>query len=61
MANPKHRHSRTRGRLRQTHDALKPKPLTTCPHCHQLKPPHQVCPSCGYYRGRQVIEGEEVL
>ena len=61
MANPRHRHSRTRGRKRQAHDALKTKPMTECPHCHEMKLPHRVCPACGYYRGRQIIEGQESI
>ena len=44
----------------RTHDALKPVPLGECPQCHEAKPPHQVCPNCGYYKGRQVKEVDEV-
>jgi len=29
--------------------------LVPCPQCHELRRPHHVCPSCGMYRGRQVI------
>jgi large subunit ribosomal protein L32 len=32
--------------------------LTTvkaCPQCGANQEPHRVCPSCGYYRGRQVL------
>ena len=32
--------------------------LTECPQCHQPKAPHRVCPSCGYYKGREVVETE---
>jgi len=53
MPNPKRRHSKTRTAKRRTHDALKPVGLSECPHCHEPKPPHRVCPNCGYYRGRQ--------
>jgi large subunit ribosomal protein L32 len=54
MPNPKRRHSKTRTAKRRTHDALKPVPVGACPQCRELKPPHVVCPNCGYYRGRQV-------
>jgi len=26
-----------------------------CPQCAALSVPHRVCPSCGWYNGRQVI------
>jgi large subunit ribosomal protein L32 len=32
--------------------------LSECPQCHQPKLPHRVCPSCGYYKGREVVETE---
>jgi large subunit ribosomal protein L32 len=54
MPNPKRRHSKTRGRLRRTHDALAPQARSECPQCHETKLPHVVCPHCGFYRGRQV-------
>jgi len=56
MANPKRRHSRERGRLRRTHYKVKVRNLSTCPQCSGLKLPHRVCPHCGYYKGRQIIE-----
>ena len=27
-----------------------------CPNCGAVKLPHVVCPSCGWYKGRQAIE-----
>ncbi len=59
MPNPKRRHSKARGAKRRTHDALSPAALSTCPQCHEPKLSHQVCPHCGYYRGRQVREVKE--
>lgn len=32
--------------------------LSECPQCHQPKMPHRVCPSCGYYKGHEVVETE---
>ena len=60
MPNPKRRHSKARTAKRRAHDALPPVPLGECPQCHEMKPPHQVCPRCGYYKGRQVREVDEV-
>jgi large subunit ribosomal protein L32 len=59
MPNPKRRHSKSRGRKRRTHDALKRVATTACPNCQQPKLSHRVCPRCGYYAGRQVIEVPE--
>jgi large subunit ribosomal protein L32 len=30
--------------------------LVECSHCHAMKRSHHVCPSCGYYDGRQAVE-----
>jgi len=30
--------------------------LVPCPQCKSPKPPHQACPHCGTFRGRQVIQ-----
>jgi large subunit ribosomal protein L32 len=58
MPNPKRRHSKARRGKRRAHDALVAPSLSTCPHCHEPKMPHRVCPHCGYYKGRAVIEVE---
>jgi large subunit ribosomal protein L32 len=34
----------------------RPPTLVVCPECKTLKPPHRVCPECGSYDGKQVIE-----
>ncbi len=59
MPNPKRRHSKARRDKRRTHDALTTPTLSRCPNCQELKLPHRVCPSCGYYKGREVIETEQ--
>jgi len=30
-----------------------------CPNCGNMKLRHHACPSCGYYRGRKVVDVEE--
>jgi large subunit ribosomal protein L32 len=52
---PKKRTSKARRDQRRSHHALTPKNLTTCPQCASKKPQHEVCPDCGYYGGKQVI------
>ena len=53
---PKRRISKARGRRRRSHLALKTARLVPCPQCHELRLPHHVCPSCGSYKGTEVIE-----
>jgi large subunit ribosomal protein L32 len=60
MALPKRRHSRTRGRKRRTNWKVALPNVSECPQCHNPKLPHHICPSCGYYKGRQVITPREV-
>ncbi len=38
--------------------ALRAQSLVLCPSCREPKLPHHACPSCGTYRGREVIEIE---
>jgi large subunit ribosomal protein L32 len=56
MPNPKRRHSKERTSTRRAHDALKAPGLSECPSCHEQKLPHRVCPHCGQYKGREVVE-----
>ena len=55
MAVPKQKqsHSRTTKR-RSTHKAAIAT-INDCPQCHKPRRPHRVCPSCGFYRGREVV------
>ena len=32
--------------------------LSICPQCHEPKLPHRVCPTCGYYDGKDVVNAE---
>ena len=56
MAHPKRKHSHSRSRLRRTHDKVELPTLTKCTQCKAVKPSFVVCPHCGTYKGRQVIE-----
>jgi large subunit ribosomal protein L32 len=57
MAVPKHRASKARTRRRTAiNSKLRLKNLATCDNCGAQKMPHRVCPKCGFYRGKQVIE-----
>ncbi|MDQ7783385.1 MAG: 50S ribosomal protein L32 [Desulfomonilaceae bacterium] len=58
MPVPKKRVSRTRRDKRRTHKKLSPVNLSRCPQCSEAMLPHRVCPSCGFYKDRTVIETE---
>jgi large subunit ribosomal protein L32 len=60
MANPVKRHSRTRRNMRRAHDFLTPVQASTCPQCGKAKLSHRVCPYCGTYKGRTVIDVEKL-
>ncbi len=53
---PKRKTAKARRDKRRSHFALKPPQLEYCPQCHSPKLPHHVCPVCGSYAGREVIE-----
>ena len=55
MPNPKRRHSKQRTAKRRSHDFLTTQSLSECPNCHERKLPHQACPKCGTYKGRNVL------
>lgn len=56
MPNPKRRHSNTRTRKRRTHDKMKAMAMQACSHCGNPIASHRVCPKCGYYKNRQVLQ-----
>jgi large subunit ribosomal protein L32 len=61
MAVPFHRTSKTRKLKRRTHFKLKVTGLITCSNCGKLIRSHTVCPSCGFYAKKQIIQvGEKV-
>lgn len=55
MAVPKRRISKSRGRKRRTHNAIKAPQLANCPQCGTSTPTHVVCTNCGYYQGRTLV------
>ncbi|MFN7805861.1 MAG: 50S ribosomal protein L32 [Planctomycetaceae bacterium] len=56
MAVPKRRQSHSRTAKRRSHNAIKGIQLTTCPKCSTQHPSHVVCPTCGTYLGRTVVD-----
>lgn len=58
MPVPKKRVSRTRRDKRRTHQKLTAPNLVKCPACSEFVMPHRICPACGHYKDRTVIEKE---
>ncbi len=59
MAVPKRKHSKARSRKRRGgHAKLRVTQVITCPKCGEVMLPHRICPSCGYYRGKEFISTE---
>ena len=56
MAVPFRKISKTRKNMRRTHYKVTANGLVKCPQCNELKLSHKVCPECGFYKGREVIE-----
>ncbi|MCH8296488.1 MAG: 50S ribosomal protein L32 [Chloroflexi bacterium] len=53
---PRKKLTRARKGRRLASYRLSPMHPALCPRCRGAKRPHVVCPHCGFYRGRQVIE-----
>jgi len=56
---PKRKISKGRRDRRRAHDALKANNLVQCSNCGEMRLPHTVCPSCGFYQGREIVEIEK--
>ncbi len=56
MAHPKHKISKQRRNKRRTHDKLDMPTLSNCSNCGSAVLYHRVCPECGFYRGRLMID-----
>ena len=57
MAHPKRQHSKQRSRKRRGgHPKLQAPNLSACSHCGKPVIAHRVCPFCGYYKGKLVVD-----
>jgi len=60
MAVPKTKVSKSRKNKRRSSVwKLAAPALSKCTQCSSLKTPHRVCKTCGYYKGRQVVNMED--
>ncbi|TGK10239.1 50S ribosomal protein L32 [Leptospira fletcheri] len=56
MAVPKRRKSKSKVRMKRAHHAIGKPNLVPCPNCNSFRPPHRICPVCGFYKDRVVLE-----
>jgi len=56
MAVPKKRTTKSRQGKRRMHIYLKAPQFSICPKCKKPMIPHTVCQTCGYYKGKMVID-----
>lgn len=56
MAVPFRKVSKTRKRMRRSHNALTQVGVCKCPNCGEAIRPHRVCPNCGFYKGKEEVK-----
>ena len=54
MAVPRNRLSNAKKNSRRSHHAKKPKNLSICTNCGNLRLPHRVCAGCGQYDNKVI-------
>ena len=59
FAVPARKVSKTRKRMRRSHNAITAPNTVKCPSCGEMIMPHRVCPKCGSYKGKEVITKKE--
>lgn len=55
MPQPKSKISRSKRGMRRAHDHLTRPSDSSCQNCGAIVASHQVCPECGYYKGKEVV------
>jgi len=57
MPVPKHKTAKCKTRMRRStgYYTLEAPGMSLCPNCGSRKLSHRVCPSCGYYKGKQIL------
>ncbi|MBU4533660.1 MAG: 50S ribosomal protein L32 [Eubacteriales bacterium] len=59
MGVPKRRHSKQRGRKRRAQWKIEAPKLIPCSQCRALTLSHRVCPECGFYKAKKVVNIEK--
>jgi len=58
MAEPKKRLTSARSGARRSHLYKKNRDTTKCPKCHSFILPHHICQTCGFYKGKDILNLE---
>ena len=56
MPVPKRKLSRSRRDKRSASKFIRPKAFSNCKNCEAPNASHQVCDTCGFYKGKKVLE-----
>ncbi|HRZ29515.1 MAG TPA: 50S ribosomal protein L32 [Candidatus Paceibacterota bacterium] len=56
MALPARHHSKSRTNKRRSHHALTKVNLVSCPKCKEKVLANCVCPNCGTYKGKMIVD-----
>jgi large subunit ribosomal protein L32 len=56
MAVPKNNHTKSHRNRRRMHLFITPTALSVCPKCKKPLRPHTACLSCGFYKGREILD-----
>lgn len=56
MPVPKRKRSKARRDKRFANKGIKAQAFTSCSQCKAALAPHQVCKSCGFYKGAKILE-----
>lgn len=56
MAVQQNKKSKSRKGMRRSHDRIAKPTVIFCSSCGEPTIPHSVCPACGMYHGRQVVQ-----
>ncbi|MBI4042272.1 MAG: 50S ribosomal protein L32 [Deltaproteobacteria bacterium] len=60
MALPKKKVSRSQRNHRRAHEKIAPPNVIKCPRCNDPAMSHRPCPTCGFYKGVQVMPAKEL-
>ena len=55
MSVPKRKKTKSKVKQRRQHQFLTEATLAPCPKCNKPRKMHAVCPNCGFYKGKEVV------